>query len=97
MFAVLLELTWELLTHVLLSWNQATPRLLKTLRVSESALFILARIARVKAKLFGELIDLFLSCLIGARTTPSVVAFSEDGDRLIGDVAKRQVSILERL
>jgi len=25
----------------------------------------------------------------GARTTPSVVAFSEDGDRLIGDVAKR--------
>jgi len=26
----------------------------------------------------------------GARTTPSVVAFSEDGDRLIGDVAKRQ-------
>src|SRR5215813_9340674 len=26
----------------------------------------------------------------GARTTPSVVAFSKDGDRLVGQVAKRQ-------
>jgi len=26
----------------------------------------------------------------GARTTPSVVAFAEDGNRLVGDVAKRQ-------
>ena len=26
----------------------------------------------------------------GARTTPSVVAFSKDGDVLVGDVAKRQ-------
>jgi len=33
----------------------------------------------------------FQSCL-GVRTTPSVVAFSEDGSRHCGDVAKRQVS-----
>jgi len=26
----------------------------------------------------------------GARTTPSVVAFAEDGSRHVGDVAKRQ-------
>jgi len=26
----------------------------------------------------------------GQRTTPSVVAFSEDGSRHVGDVAKRQ-------
>ena len=26
----------------------------------------------------------------GARTTPSVVAFSKSGDRLVGDPAKRQ-------
>ena len=26
----------------------------------------------------------------GMRTTPSVVAFSKDGERLVGDVAKRQ-------
>ena len=26
----------------------------------------------------------------GGRTTPSVVAFTEDGDRLVGTVAKRQ-------
>ena len=26
----------------------------------------------------------------GARTTPSVVAFSKDGERLVGQVAKRQ-------
>jgi len=26
----------------------------------------------------------------GQRTTPSVVAFAEDGTRLVGDVAKRQ-------
>ena len=29
---------------------------------------------------------------LGQRTTPSVVAFAEDGTRLVGDVAKRQVS-----
>ncbi len=27
---------------------------------------------------------------IGGRTTPSIVAFSEKGDRLIGQIAKRQ-------
>ena len=27
--------------------------------------------------------------LLGARTTPSVVAFAEDGTRHVGDVAKR--------
>lgn len=26
----------------------------------------------------------------GARTTPSVVAFTKDGDRIVGAVAKRQ-------
>lgn len=26
----------------------------------------------------------------GARTTPSVVAFSKDGERMVGQVAKRQ-------
>lgn len=26
----------------------------------------------------------------GARTTPSVVAFSKDGERMVGNVAKRQ-------
>ncbi|MDE0556054.1 MAG: Hsp70 family protein, partial [Candidatus Poribacteria bacterium] len=26
----------------------------------------------------------------GGRTTPSVVAFAQDGERLIGEVAKRQ-------
>jgi len=30
--------------------------------------------------------------IIGQRTTPSVVAFAEDGTRHVGDVAKRQVS-----
>ena len=33
-----------------------------------------------------------LFLLIGQRTTPSVVAFAEDGTRHVGDVAKRQVS-----
>jgi len=28
----------------------------------------------------------------GARTTPSIVAFANDGQRLVGQTAKRQVS-----
>ena len=28
----------------------------------------------------------------GMRTTPSVVAFTKDGDRLVGDVARRQAA-----
>jgi len=34
--------------------------------------------------------------ILGARTTPSVVAFVDDGNRLVGDVAKRQVSRLDK-
>lgn len=30
----------------------------------------------------------------GSRTTPSVVAFSSDGERLVGSPAKRQVCIV---
>lgn len=29
----------------------------------------------------------------GARTTPSVVAFSKDGERLVGDIARRQAAV----
>ena len=32
----------------------------------------------------------------GARTTPSVVAFTKDGERLVGQVAKRQASPIPR-
>ena len=32
----------------------------------------------------------------GARTTPSVVAFSKDGERMVGQVAKRQAIITPR-
>lgn len=30
----------------------------------------------------------------GMRTTPSIVAFTEDGQRLVGQAAKRQVILL---
>ena len=36
----------------------------------------------------------FLPLNVGQRTTPSVVAFADDGTRHVGDVAKRQVSLL---
>ena len=29
----------------------------------------------------------------GARTTPSVVAFSKNGERLVGDLARRQAAV----
>ena len=29
----------------------------------------------------------------GYRTTPSVVAFSKEGDRLVGDLARRQAAV----
>lgn len=35
-----------------------------------------------------------MTCL-GVRTTPSTVAFTEDGQRLVGIPAKRQVRTLE--
>ena len=31
----------------------------------------------------------------GYRTTPSVVAFTKDGSRLVGDIAKRQAAVNE--
>ena len=33
----------------------------------------------------------------GSRTTPSVVAFSKKGERLVGDVAKRQTATMPPL
>ena len=29
----------------------------------------------------------------GYRTTPSVVAFSKDGNRMVGDIARRQAAV----
>jgi molecular chaperone DnaK (HSP70) len=37
-----------------------------------------------------------IGCIIGMRTTPSTVAFTEDGQRLVGIPAKRQVRIQSR-
>ena len=31
----------------------------------------------------------------GSRTTPSVVAFTKNGERLVGDTAKRQAAVNE--
>ena len=33
----------------------------------------------------------------GSRTTPSVVAFTKDGERLVGQLAKNQACIAENL
>jgi len=33
----------------------------------------------------------------GARTTPSVVAFSKEGELMVGQPAKRQVSVINKL
>ena len=47
--------------------------------------------------LFLTKILTFLLLNVGQRTTPSVVAFADDGTRHVGDVAKRQVSLLRYL
>ena len=33
----------------------------------------------------------------GSRTTPSVVAFSKDGERLVGQIAKRQAVTIQNI
>jgi molecular chaperone DnaK (HSP70) len=55
----------------------------------------LLKMLRVSSKLFfssNKQLNVFTSPL-GQRTTPSTVAFTDDGQRLVGIPAKRQVSI----
>ena len=73
-------------TPVLQSWSLVSQKLLRTPKVSnwDNTPYFLSRLLPNT--------NLFL----GARTTPSVVAFAEDGTRHVGDVAKRQVSIFQK-
>ena len=61
------------------SWSLVTQRLSRTQKVSHTF--------HKAVKSYSTNSDQSL----GARTTPSDVAFAEDGTRHVGDVAKRQV------
>ena len=80
-FLVLLELILELPTLALLLWKETIQESLKMLKVS----------AQLREK---QALD---NCTLGVRTTPSTVAFTEDGQRLVGIPAKRQVCHLQKI
>ena len=71
------------LVLLVLTWVQPTLALLLWNLATQRSL----RTLKVRQQLVALKIYFFL----GARTTPSVVAFTEDDSRLIGDIAKRQV------